>query len=316
MSEGTTVPDAPSSAARWRDLLSAGWRDQLSAANAVVRAVNTATGASWRLDSRFATGLLDGAWRVRDGTDVAVLKWHAPGSPTPYNPDAPAIAEFLRGAGYPTPRWLAWGTTPDGVAWSVQEFADGQPLRQLDIACADIFLDLVRLERTLTPPTNLSWNPYMRDHVFGDHERHRRLGDAGDDLRALLDQALELATPYESANLHDAEMVHFDLNVSNILVRNGGSVTVVDIDGTGRGCAVYDLLSPAINGVLWGSDPRAVERLVAYGLENYEPGAFVIAAACLTIELADWYSTTGSAHIEDKVARHRAWLADIRSRIR
>lgn len=213
--------------------MSGRWRDHVATAEASLGHVNEETGAMWRLDSRFASGVLEGAWRVQHESTVAVLKWHDPASSAPYNPDAPTIVEYLRAAEYPTPAWLAAGTTADGVAWSVQEFVDGEPLRELDAASAEVFVHLVRLQRALSPPTVMSWNPYIRAHVFDAHPSHRPLITAGGDVRKLLDDALALAAPYESAALIDSEMVHCDLNVSNILMRNGRLVAVVDIDGFG-----------------------------------------------------------------------------------
>lgn len=130
----------------------------------------------------------------------------------------------------------------------------------------------------------MSWNPYIRAHVFGPHPSQRPLIAAGGNVRKLLDDAIAFAATYESTALIDSEMVHCDLNVSNILMRDGRLLAVVDIEGTGRGCAVYDVLSPAANGVSWNSDPAAVDRLVSYAVDTYGPGPVAIAVACLVIE--------------------------------
>lgn len=306
--------------------MSGRWRDYVATAQAILDQVNEETAAAWRLDSRFASGVREGAWRVQDRSTVAVLKWHdlprsgsTPvavfTSSAPYNPDAPVIVDYLRAAGYPTPAWLAAGTTADGVAWSIQEFVDGEPLGELDAASAEVFIDLVRLQRTLRLPTTMSWNPYVRAHVFGTHPSHRPLIAAGGDVRKVLAEALAIAAPHESTTLIDTEMVHCDLNVSNLLMRNGRLVAVVDIDGTGRGCAVYDVLSPAANGVWWNSDPAAVDRLVNYAIDAYGPGPVAIAVACLVIETTGWYLTATPARIEHRVARQRSWIDDLRSRL-
>jgi hypothetical protein len=283
----------------------AAWRDQSATAEALLRHVNAETSAAWRLESRFAGGVLQGAWRVRDGSNVAVLKWHDSTSTTatvntegfnehvPYNPDAPAIVDYLRSAGYPTPAWLAAGTTAEGIAWSIQEFVEGETLRELDRAAAAMVIDLVRLQRTLRLPTSMSWNPYIRAHVFGNHRSHRQLTGASDHVRGLLAAALALAAPHESAMLVEDEMVHCDLSVSNLVVCDGRLVAVVDVDGTGRGCA-------------------AIAQLVNYAVEAYGPAPVAINAACLAVETTSWYLTTSApVHIEAPVARLVDWIENL-----
>lgn len=287
----------------------------MTSAEAVLQHVNQHTDSAWRLDARFAGGMLQGAWRITRGTTVAVLKWHASDSTAPDNPDAAAIVEHLRAAGYPTPKWLASGRTDDGVAWSVQEFAEGEPLHELDRASAELFIELVRLQRQISLPTETSWNPYIRAHVFGGHAAHRSLITAGRGLQALLDETLALAAPFESTELVDDEMVHSDLNVSNVIVRDCRVAAVVDVDGAGRGCAAYDLLSPAVNGVSWASDPAAITRLVDVALDLYGPGPVAVCAACLVIENANWYRRADPAGIRQRVGRYRRWLGDLRTQL-
>lgn len=236
-------------------------------------------------------------------------------SSSPYNPDAPAIVGYLRAVGYPTPAWFAAGSTLEGVDWSIEEFVDAEPMGELDLASAEVFIDLVRLQRSLRLPTKMSWNPYIRAHVVAPHPSHRPLIAAGGNVRKLLDEAIAFAAPYESTALIDSEMVHCDLNVSNILMRDGRLVAVVDIEGAGRGCAIYDALSPAANGVSWNSDAAAVERLVNYALDTYGPGPVAIVVACLVIEITGWYLTATPSDIEHRVARHHNWINDLRSRI-
>jgi len=114
-----------------------------------------------------------------------------------------------------------------------------------------------------------------------------------------------LAGPYESAALPDDEMVHCDLSLSNILFRDGKVTGVVDIDATGRGCAVYDLLKVALNGLTRHAEPDALALLHEYALDTYERTAVTIAATCLVVEGLAW----GSAHRSDELGiMYRTWL--------
>ncbi len=132
----------------------------MATTDAVLEEVNRTADTRWQLDARFAGDAMGDAWRVRAGDSVAVLKWHEPASRSPRNPDSPRVVRFLREAGYPTPAWLASGTTDHGVFWCVQELVEGEPLKELDQSSAELFIVLVNLQRRLQLPTRYSWNQY------------------------------------------------------------------------------------------------------------------------------------------------------------
>lgn len=292
------------------------WRDQMTNSGAILAEVNTATGDTWELDGRFAQGRLEGAWRVRRNSVVAVMKWHDPRSAAPYNPDAPAVVEYLRSEGYPTPRWLAAGVTDGGVHWSLQELADGEPLRELDQRSAEIFMELADWHRELRLPTDFGWNQYIREHLYGPHPTHKRLKTGGPNVSRLLETVLSLAFSYEDTPLPADEMVHCDLNVGNVLTVDGKLTAVVDIDGAGLGCAAYDLLSPAATGVSWASDPVAIDRLVQHGLRSYGPGPVTVAIACLVIEKTIWYQRADPNQVEQHAERHLDWVSRLEGQLR
>ena len=282
-----------------------------TATRSILEDANGQSGTAWRLESRLAGGLLGGAWLVREGALHAVLKWHGPSSEVPRNPDAAAVVAYIRARGYPTPAWLSAGTTTSGDAYSIQEFVPGHALERLDVDAAELIVDLVRLQRTLSPPTDLDWSTFMRDHVFDDAVRRDELSKLGDVVGVAVADAVALAAPYESTVLEDHEMVHCDLSLSNILVDDGRLAGVVDIDAGGRGCAVYDVLAAALNGVVWDADPEAVARLHAYALESYGAGPVAVAAATLVFESIQWFSK--SPRLEQNTSRCRQWLAALKA---
>jgi hypothetical protein len=280
---------------------------RVTAAQALLRQVNDTTGESWQLDAPLARGKREGAWRVRRGDHVAVFKWFAPEDDS-YNPDAPVIVEVLRRSGYPTPAWLASGRAPGGIAWCVQELVEGDDVHDLERWSAELLVELVERQRALTPPTRKSWNAYVRALVSAGHPSHRALRAHGGAVERLLHAALVLAAPHASAPLTDTEMVHGDLSVSNLLVRDGRLVAVVDIAAAGRGCAAYDLLSLVVNGVYWRSDPRAVQRLVDYGNDAFDPASMALATACVLIETASWYRVADPGGVDRRARRLLDWL--------
>lgn len=198
----------------------------------------------WVVESRLAGGQQRGAWLVRGAAGVAVLKWIGVDAD-----DAVNVVEHARSFGYPTPRWLDHGTTDDGQSWCVQELVDGTPMGNLDVHGAELIVQLVSLQRTITPPTARSWPALGRVD----------------------------------------ELVHSDLNVQNIMLRDGAVVGVIDFEETARGCAVLDLLSPAANAVVWRSDPAAIAILHRYAIDSYDHAVIAAAAAIIASEVSDWY---------------------------
>jgi aminoglycoside phosphotransferase (APT) family kinase protein len=208
-----------------------------------------------------------GAWRVHGPDDTtAVLKWIKVDAE-----DAAEVVEHARTSGYPTPRWLDHGTTDDGRSWCVQELIEGTPMGDLDVAGAELIVQLVSLQRTITPPTERGWPALGR-----------------------LD-----------------ELVHSDLAVQNILLRDGAVAGVVDFEEAARGCAVLDLLAPAVNAVIWRSDPAAIEILHRFARQSYDDASIAAAADIVARYVGEWYRHAmpdESARIDDDIA---GWLGSL-----
>ena len=257
----------------------------------MLAAINAETGSTWGLGERMRLGMLGGAWRIHHGPTVAVLKWHDPGSITLRNVDAPKVVEHIRRQGYPTPAWLAWGTTATGATWWIQELVGGEPQLALDLRAARRVLDLIRLQRTICPPTEFDWNAYVRMTVAG----------APHALRGI-------AAPYESAPLPDNEMVHGDLSLANILLADGRLAGVVDIDAAGRGCAVYDVLAVVTNGLAWNGDADAIAHLMEFAWATYDAAAVRLTAVCLAWEAIDWASHRHAHRVPELTELYQDWL--------
>jgi hypothetical protein len=270
----------------------------------------------WRLDHKLTGGILGGAWKLTGKGRRAVLKVHDPSSSVPHNPDAAKVVAYIRKHGYPTPKWLVSGFLESGISYSVQEFISGKSLQHLDISAAQIIIDIVQLQRSLQPPTNFNWSTYMVEHVFSEHPSHQKLQVAGRAVAHALQEALAIVAPYQDLKLEENEMVHCDLSVSNILVDDGKLAGVVDIDAAGRGCAVYDALSEALNGVKWDADPEAVNLLHSYAIKAYGAGPVAIAASTLVIGGLAWRLESSSDEMVRMVAEKSLdWLSQIRTLI-
>ena len=218
-----------------------------------------------------AGGLQAGAWLVHDaggsGTP-AVLKWIDVDAA-----DAAAVIDDARAHGYPTPRWLDHGTTDDGRSWCVMEHVDGAPIADLDVHGAHLIVELVALQRTITPPTSRAWPATGRTD----------------------------------------ELVHSDLSVANVLLTPDRRQVagVIDAEEAARGCAALDLLGAAANAVVWGSDPAAVEVLQRYLFDSYDEASIAACAGIVVREVGGWYERRMPEEWARIGAALRAWRATL-----
>ena len=92
----------------------------------VIPLINQRHGTSWSLVRRLPGGYLQGAYEIRGlGGERGVLKWHPTDLPAPQLLAAARSVDRLHASGWPTARWLAYGTLPEGDAYIVEEFVDG-----------------------------------------------------------------------------------------------------------------------------------------------------------------------------------------------
>ncbi len=284
-----------------------------AATDAILEEINKKNRTHWFLKTLLAGGVMGGAWAIADEDKRAVLKLHDPRSAIPHNPDAATVIAYIRDHAYPTPKWLTTGSTKSGIFYAIQDFIPGKRLSRLDVTAAQIIVDLVSLQRTIHPPTSMNWSMYMREYVFHGHPSNGQLTVAGGSISQALQESLSIAAPYKGFELEEHEMVHSDLSLSNILVEDGHVLGVVDTDAVGRGCAVYDVLSGALNGVIWDADPEAVNLLHSYAIETYGSAPVAIAAGTLVIEGLEWRMNSFPGSVEKAAQRSIAWLSRVRA---
>jgi hypothetical protein len=87
----------------------------------VVAELNVALGTEYELVRWLTGGLQGGAFELTDGTTRVVLKWSADASWAPRVHRAARLVAKARAAGYPTPAWLAAGTTAGGSPYQLQD---------------------------------------------------------------------------------------------------------------------------------------------------------------------------------------------------
>ena len=127
----------------------------------------TGLGAGWQVSRKLAGGWNQGAYLVcGPGGKHAVLKCYAE-DPERIAAAVPVI-RAARGHGWPTPAWLATGTTRSGVAWVLQEFAAGERPRRLDDRLAALMVEVLEVQAGLGKLAGPGWSQWAWGTVFED----------------------------------------------------------------------------------------------------------------------------------------------------
>jgi len=248
---------------------------------AVLDDVAGVVGAEVTLLGRLPGGVNGGAVRVRlAGGANAVLKAVPRAHPNHLDETLRArrVVEHMRRRGYPTPAWLGVGATATHV-WQLMDFVDAAPAPELTPSLIAQLMAIIELQAGQASEPYDHWSYAWR--VATGQEA----AVAGRDLdetpeQSLLRQSIarlpgyssEVSTLVERLRLACADvppprdapdMVHADLSTpSNVLVRDGAVVAVVDIGNAGSGTRATDLTalvwytfqSPLLDGVrrrLW-----------------------------------------------------------------
>ena len=206
----------------------------------VLDQVSDVVGGRVMAAGRLPGGVNAGAVRVRLAAGPAAVLKVAPST----HPDqldetlrARRIVEHMRGRGYPTPRWLAVGVTATHV-WHLMDLVDAAPAPELTPSLVEQLMEVVELQAgQASEPYDHS--AYARRVATGAEPSVAALSTyssaVADLVRRLPVVGIDALRPAAS------DMVHADLNPSNVLVRDGVVVALVDIENAGRGTRATDL---------------------------------------------------------------------------
>ena len=265
----------------------------------ILDGVARVVGAEVTLLSRLPGGVNGGAFHVQlAGRATAVLK--AVPRAHPHHMDetlrAQRVVEHMRSRGYPTPAWLGVGASATHV-WHLMDFVDAAPAPELTLSLAEQLMEIVELQAGQASEPYDHWS-YAWRVATGQGSAVAGLNFDETPEQSLLRQSvagLSGYSPMVSALVERLrlgctgvpppraapDMVHADLSTpSNVLVRDGAVVAVVDIGNAGSGTRAIDLTSllwytfqnPLLDGVRKGLWTRILDLV---GGE----GAAVLAAA-------------------------------------
>jgi hypothetical protein len=266
---------------------------------AVLDDVASVVGAEVTLLSRLSGGVNEGAMRVKlAGRANAVLKAvpRAHASHLDETLRAQRVVAHMRSRGYPTPAWLGVGATATHV-WHLMDFVDAAPAPELTSSLVEQLMEIIELQAGQASEPYDHWSyawrvatgqePAAAGPAFNETPEQLRLRQsvarlsAYSSLVSTLVERLRLVCADVPPPREAPDMVHADLSTpSNVLIRNGAVVAVVDLGNAGSGTRATDLTT-----LVWYTfqDPRldGVRRRLwtrVLDLVGFD-GAAVLAAA-------------------------------------
>ncbi|MBI4936586.1 MAG: phosphotransferase [Actinobacteria bacterium] len=253
----------------------------------VLEAVASVVGAEVTVLGRLPGGVNAGAMRVQlaGGAD-AVLKVVSRAHPNQLDETLRArrVVEHMRGRGYPTPAWLGVGATSTHV-WHLINYVDAAPVAELTASIVEQLMEIIELQAGQASEPHDHWS-YAWRVTTGRESAVAGLSGYSSKVSALVER-LRLVCADLPPPRGAPDMVHADLNPSNVLVRDGAVVALVDIENAGSGTRATDLTTltwhtfqDSLNGVRRQLGTRILV-LVAW------EGAAMLAATQILLQL-EW----------------------------
>ena len=257
--------------------------------------------------SRLPGGVNGGAMRVQlAGGANAVLKAVPRAHPNHLGETlrAQRVVEHMRRRGYPTPAWLGVGATATHV-WHLMDFVDAAPAPELTPSLVEQLMEIIELQAGQASEPYDHWS-YAWRVATGQESAVAGLSGYSSVVSALVER-LRLVCADVSPPREVPDMVHADLNPSNVLGRDGAVVAVVDIGNAGSGTRATDLTTlqwHTFQDPLDGVRRRLWTRILV--LVGWQ-GAAVLAATQILLQL-EWPIRLGRHDVVAGVVKrgHRA----------
>lgn len=241
---------------------------------------------SWHLHGRLSGGYQSGAYLITDPAGRrAVLKWSDSRGWAPTVVAAAPVVASARAAGWPTPAWLAVGTTAAGYPYQVQDFVEGTTQEAITHDWLDLTLPAVAKQAGLGRDGMRDWSRYDHDVVYGPQNDNRAaVANSGPEGAYLNDVISRLNRNHEDVTLPADDLVHGDLNPENVLVADGQLAALIDVEAVGRGTRLHDLTTLLLYDWLWG-DHAVQDRLARECRDVAAPGWMEVTLSAGTVDL-------------------------------
>ncbi|HVB65636.1 MAG TPA: aminoglycoside phosphotransferase family protein [Nitrolancea sp.] len=267
---------------------------------ALLQTINARHGTAFALGGRFAAGE-QGAFAIVDPEGKRfVLKWRSAAPVAPFLP-AREMTERLYARGYPLPRYTCDGSV-DGQSYAIQQMLPGVPMGRLESRYISRLLELNDLQACIAPSSVRGWREMLVLSVLRGFDEYcviASLRDYSSSTADLLAHVQALVTANADVILPTNDIVHFDFNLSNILVEDGQISGVVDWDAPCAGDRSFDLAT-----LLFYADdgPELRATLAQHVLDRSSREALQLYLAHMIVRQLDW----SIRHHERAVVEH--WL--------
>lgn len=257
----------------------------------VIEAVGTAVGMQLRLVRPFRGGEQGGALLAEDadGLPLVVTLQSEPWK-TARLLDAEPVMRDAVSRGWPAAAWLRTGRLPDGTAYVVQEFVDGEPLTTIDRAAAEAVVRANRTQRGIGSDTAFDDSAQLLA-VTRSHPWRSAVANRSDEGRAVIDHGDQLLRARGSETLPVDDVVHGDLSAANLLRDPAGRIRFVDTETVGRGTRVRDLADLLRQCALATWDSTEAEAVLAdEALTIAGDGVFTTCLVAVSVNNLAWWA--------------------------
>ncbi len=271
--------------------------------------INAAKSTTYTVSGQFSGGENQGAYRVINGADnkTAVLKYSTNPMWRAQVERAKAATDHLRPLGYPVPHYLYIDSTSAGTFWLEDELP-GKAITAATPGQAADLLRLIELQKgqTISAVQGQDWSWYAMGVVFrGDSGLVRYLMQFSTETSALAAQIEGLVLGLDGKALGNADLVHGDLNISQVLATGDKITAVLDWDQVGYGDRAMDLVA------LWYSlidQPAARDQVFAAMTKVTDPESIKIFAAYKMLALVAWQINKAGGEVATVVEQAKTAL--------
>lgn len=185
--------------------------------------------------------------------------------------------KLAREFGWPTPAWLAWGTTPSGYPYEVQEFLTRTHRDHVDIAFAKAAMHVIDIQAGKAPNIDQDWTKYDRSVVYegqaGFYKRIAEFSDSGRDFIGFINEKMKA---FQDILVQNNDLVHRDFHNGNALLMGDKITALIDAEYMGRGSRLHDITTIMVFALLFEGEAAVIDALMAYCRKHAAAGEFKI----------------------------------------
>ena len=248
--------------------------------------VNRTHGFNYSLTRRLEGGYQGGAYliSIKGGDGDAVIKWNRKKLWAKAVTEAAPVVEQARKAKWPTPKWIAFGDSPSGYPYVIQEYVPhSHAAKGVTGALATAAIDFVETHHSkMDLNTSVDYTTLDRNRIFDEEEnlKHAQpLREYSATGAALVDLLISWAEPYRDLIMPSNDLVHGDFQPGNILVADDKDcriVALIDVEAIGKGSRLHDIANLACHNIIWGEEHEALPILENYARSHGQPGEWEI----------------------------------------